>query len=113
LPWKSKADLKRREHSGRVSTLLKNAMGLSPIGLNRRIAKESRKTQHTEKRADIRRKERRKAGIAKKRQIRIQQHTFNNQPTTRVWTWNVQKTSFAAKNRGRTIEKNTTISLDE
>ena len=98
---KAKADLKRREHSGSVSTLLKNIMGSSPIGLNRCIAKESTKTQQSEKRADIRRKERRKAKRVKKRQIHIQQHTFNNKTTTRVLTWNVQKISFAANNRGR------------
>ena len=86
LPSKAEADIERGEHSGRVSTLLKNIMGLSRIGLNRLIAKESTKTktQQSEKRADIRRKERRKARRIKKRQIRIQQHTFKNKTTTRV-----------------------------
>ena len=73
---KAKTGLKGREHSGRVSTLLKNIMGLSPIGLNRRLVKESTTNQQKEKR-NIRRKERRKTRRAKKRQIRIQQYIFN------------------------------------
>ena len=55
LPSKTKADFKGREQSGCVPTLLKNIMGLSPIGLNRRLAKESAMNQQSEKRADIRR----------------------------------------------------------
>ena len=54
---KAKIGLKGREHSGHLSTLLKNIMGLSPIGLNRRLVKESTTNQQKEKRTNIRRKE--------------------------------------------------------
>ena len=100
-PLKAKAGLKGTEHNGCASNLFKNIMGLSPIGLNRRLVKESTTNQQSEKRTDIRRKERRDMRRTKKRQIRIDQHIFNKKTRKRVWTWNVQKTSFAANNRGR------------
>ena len=76
-------------------------MGLSPIGLNRHLATGVSETQQNGTKQSKQRRERRKERQTKKRHKHIQNHSFNNKTTTKVWTWNVQKTSFAANNRGR------------
>ena len=58
-------------------------------------------TQTSRTRQNKGRREQRKERQTKKRHKLIQNHRFNNKATTKMWTWNVQKTSFAANNRGR------------
>ena len=81
--------------------LLKNILGLSPVGLNRRSVTGKMSTQQSIQRKKNRRNERMKKRQANKRKKRIQQHAFTNKTTTKIWTWNLQKTSLAANNRGR------------
>ena len=58
-------------------------------------------TRQDVRRKKHRRRERRRERQANKRKKRIQEHGFTNKTITKVWTWNVQKTSLAANNRGR------------
>ena len=58
-------------------------------------------TRQDVRRKKHRRRERRRERQANKRKKRIQEHGFTNKTVTKVWTWNVQKTSLAANNRGR------------